>query len=200
MSYPKILYHATLAREGQRFLTALDEPAADAGWVDTPEKFNPDYVAPTPVEGQSATRPGYVPKKYPTILYRRDGEAKRVLSIEDARALAAREPGEWADHPDGPWGPAPDAPAPTVAPPVAPVATPAAPPPAPPPTGDPLAEAASQYAATVAEIADHLPSIKDKAVLEKILAYEEDNPKGPRIGVVKAVAKRLDELPPAPVT
>lgn len=196
MTFPTCLFHKTIAPDGQVFMTEADLPAADAGWVDTPAAFDPNYKAPTPVVPNGSipadAPPGFVPNPYPSCRYRKgDPDNPRlVASAEEDAALEAAEPGVWQHSPDPKFKP--------------PVAGPDAGAPDPNALADFVtaadgsvtltdAQKAELYTAKVAEVVMKLEGISSPAMLKAIAAAEAENPT-PRKTVAKAVAARLAVL------
>lgn len=185
MSYPKVLYHKELAADGQLIKSAEAEAALSEGWVDTPEAFEEGYVKPAPVTDakghvQGAPVVGHIHRPFPSARYNKAGAEKVVRTQEEADAL---DPSVWKDTNDPAAFPA-DAPAA------------AAPPATPPPSGKSKAELhkAELYSAKVADVAEKVATATDVDTLQLILGFELANPSGARVGVTKAVKKRLVEL------
>jgi len=195
MSYPKFLYHKALAPDGRVISSAEQEAALDPGWVDTPAAFDAGYVTPEPVldtKGHvaSAPTPGYVYKPFPSFRYLRDGTTCVVNTQDEADAL---DPQVWKDTPDS-------AGFPDDAPPSTKGMGHAAAPPSTPPPGASRADVqkVDLYTATVATIAAKVATMDDVAALQVVQGFELTNPTGARVGVLKAVEKRLVQLGAAP--
>lgn len=184
LKYPRFAYHAELAPDGLLVRTPADEPTGD-GWVETPAAFDPKYVAPpdtvepgsVPAEAAAA---GYVPRPYPAHRYNRDGDFVVVRTAEDDAAL---DPAVWKATPDPKAFS--DAPPPTTPPPV---------------PGKALddTQRAELYASSVTVVSDRIAALTDGPLLDAIRAAELANPKGPRIGVIRALDARreiLDRVP-----
>lgn len=216
-TYPRFLFHPSLAPEGKIFGSLEDEQAkgatADAGWVDTPAAFDPEYVAPPePESGPNQTEAmavqGIVPQRYPKHLYRRgdpDG-AKEVATKEAHDVVEAAEPGVWKETPDpSAWddpGPVPESSVPktpAAAPPAESKPTKAAKAPAaaPKPTplpADPAApltdeQKAAFAKASVGDIAAQLETVTSVVRLDQLRDAEQGSSK-PRATVLKAIAAR----------
>ena len=181
--YPAVRYHKTLAAEGRVIKSADDEAGLGEGWVDTPAAFAPGYTALTadPPEGtamDTVVLPSTPPEPYPAVRYTRDGRSVTVRSVVEDQAL---DPNEWKDTPDPKaWAAAP------VAPPV--LADP------PPPSDPPPSASDVLFSTTVVVVEDMVSEITDIGALDALAAREATNPKGARIGVMKAITARLDAL------
>lgn len=121
---------------------------------------------------------------YPSWRYHRTEPPRLVDSAEEDSALNAdewrRSPADFAD-----------AEAPPPLPPDAEPAPPPLPPPLPPSGADRRADI---FGSTVAEMAERIAITDDIAVLELWRSYEDENPRGPRKGVIHAIANRVAEL------
>lgn len=195
MSYPKFLFHREKAAEGQLFASEDDLPKDPTGWVETPAAFDEGYVAPPApdtAEGsipEDARRRGYVPAPFPSHRYKKNDadHPKTVNSQEEDDALEAAEPGVWKHSPD-PKAWADDA-APTGTATGADLATgPDA------PHGLTEDQKAEFYAAKVADIVVKLGSVTGVGPLDELAAVEDQNPKGARQTIVKAIKARKAEL------
>lgn len=176
--YPKFLYHKTAAPEGQLIRTEADEPTGE-GWVDTPQAFDPAYVPPpvlVPPGTVPADAPGFVPTPYPSFRYHRDGQTQLVRTVEEDESL---DPDVWKHSPADFDTVEVPAPAPVV-----------------PLKGNSAAMKAELYGAKVTDIVPRVAAMTDVDMLQMVQGFEEANPKGARASVIKAVEKRLAELPP----
>ena len=201
--FPKIKYHKTLAPEGELVQSAEDEQqlvAGEAGWVDTPAAFDPNYVPPPPFvpdPNAPADQPSYRPKAYPAVRYNRLGEDRSVANADEDAAL---DPEEWK------WSPAAFADRGGV-PPAGASATPrGSAPPSGGPDAAPVDEAAEKKAAE--EMAENARTLHSTPVEEvkkgldgapaEVLArakhLEALNPAGPRITLVKFIDSALKAL------
>jgi hypothetical protein len=168
--FPAFYFHK--GQEPRKFKDPDELAAAGDGWVDSPEKVN--WTPEQHAEAAAAAQAGLCPH------------------------CGQRMPGAIA---------APVAPAPVSAVAAAPAPVPAAvAPPAPAPavakTEDQLeAEAeVAQYGMTVPGLDAALQTISDVAMLTRIRAREQRNPKGARKGVIESVDRRIATLGgPAPV-
>lgn len=192
------MYHKELAPEGRQF-TADQAATLDAGWVNTPAKFDPNYVEPTPVDSvdglPKGTPRGYAPKPFPCIMYSRTGEDRYVRTQADLDAL---DPAEWKSTPAafGDAAPAAAPPAPSPAP--AAVTTSAAP-----QTSDEQAKAdADKMNADAAELhRTPIAEVKldglDLAALDRLMQLEALSV-SPRATLMKAIKARKADLQAAP--
>jgi hypothetical protein len=181
--YPKWLYHKDLAPDGRLIRGPEQDPIED-GWVDTPAAFDPAYVAPPPRDPDAvpdaAVKAGYVHRPYPSHRYNASGESRIVHSLAEDDML---DPADWKDSPAA-FGDPPPAAAPAPAPP-------------PPASEDSIAtQRASLYAAKVADIVTGVETMTDLVKLETLKAFEQSNPKGARVGVIKALEARVKTLTP----
>lgn len=195
MAYPKFLYHETHAPDGRAIMTEADEPKGD-GWHDTPAKFDPNYVPPPPplvAEGtvpEAARLAGFVPQAYPSLRYSvHGGEAKRVDSADEDAAL---DPAVWKHSPDPTsWTTEePEAPAGADAAVSVTMTTGGVGSATTAPSSDDE-QKAELYKANVSQIIEKVSAIHDPALLERVAAFETDNPKGPRKTVLQAVKAQL---------
>lgn len=196
--YPTFLYHQTEAPDG-KYIKTVEAWPSGTGWVDSPAKFDPDYVAPPNVEDgtlpREAALAGYVPQLFPLHLYRK-GDPDQPLEVKSREHLAELEatgkyvPGLYRESPDPKHKCWLDAPAPPA--PAAPIR----------PTLDvPTPEQvekrkAALFGQTVDQVAADVAKETDVAVLQVAREYETANPRGARQGVYKAIDKRIAELTP----
>lgn len=207
--YPAFRYHKELAAEGKLVKTEEEDKALGPDWHDTPEKFDPKYVAPNPEDPEAvaaAMRQAKPAKAYPSHRYKK-GDAdnpKEVKTAEEDDALEAAEPGVWKSTPDPaawkdgtPLAPAPNQPGqPPAGAPSAQLPPPQAPqPPSPPNVIVLTAEQKLElHTAPLPEIFERLDGISDVARLDAIVAAEEENPNGARKTLLKAVDARKRAL------
>lgn len=207
--FPLFMYHKTDAPEGRVFTSLEQLEAAQAasgppGWVDTPAKFDPNYVEPTPagVLGPVIGLRGqlYAPKLFPSLRYSRSGEECIVRTQEEADALNADE---WKDSPAAFKEPLERQ---RVAAPVSVVPSmpdaPQEPAPPTPPTeaeqraAEEMAAKARELAATPIEKVKEVLAGADQPTLERVKQLEMLNPDGPRVTLVKFIDAALKALAP----
>lgn len=197
--YPRFAYHKTLAHEGRLIKSAEDEPTEE-GWVDTPAKFDPNYVEPPQIGAapgtvpEEARRRGFVPQQYPAKRYHQvTGEDRRVESAQEDGAL---DPSVWKDTPPA----SVEVPAPAQAPAAAASSGNSA------PAGTTMTEeekkaaaelnakAAELHGTAVDKVLDALKGCDDPDFLSRITEMEALNPAGPRMSLVKAIKKQIEGL------
>src|SRR5688500_4298298 len=100
MAGATILYHKEHAQEGRQVTADQAAGMLAQGWVDTPAKFDPHYVEPAPMPkaaGLPKDAPaGYVPKRFPWVMYNRLGEDRLFRSQDELDRVS---PDEWKDSP-----------------------------------------------------------------------------------------------------
>lgn len=168
----RFLFHKVEAPEGKQFADDV-EPTGD-GWVDTPAKFDPNYVEPP--KADLLVVPGgfiHTGPSFPAHFYNRAGELKEVANAEQFEAL---NPDVWKDSPAA-FGPVEDTPVVEE-----------------PPYVLTAEQVADVYASTVVTLKAALADVTSKAKLAAIESAEAVNPQGPRQGVFKALNARRAEL------
>lgn len=195
LTFPTFLFHAEHARDGKLFQTAGDLPTDLTDWHDTPQKFDPAYVAPPQAVNdgtvpEDARRTGYVPQPYPSVRYNKLTLAEQTVASAEADALL--DPAVWKHSPDPKtWEAEPavasDGPGESTVAILDDDAPPAA-------TASDEEQKTALHAATVTQIVERVSAISDEALLAKIDGFERDNPKGMRKTVISAVKARLAEL------
>jgi hypothetical protein len=193
LTFPTFLYHKDHAPLGRIFHTAAAVPT-EPGWVETPAKFDPTYVAPPETPEADGSLPadapaGYVPQPYPTHVYHRGTQESRLVADRAAHAaLEAADPGVWINTPDVAAYDARQAASGDVA------ATTGADP-ALPTAGDLTADQAAAFAkSTVGQIVDQLQSVTNAGLLAQLETVEGTRAAGPRTTVLKALKARALEL------
>ena len=165
-------------------------------WADTPQKFEEGYKEPAAVVTgdlpRDAALAGFVVERYPAHLYRK-GDADNPLVINSAEHEADLEesgkynPAEWRESPDPKHKCWKDGP-------TAHVGAPSDPPPTPPAeelTPDQVAQQKQDlWNTNVGEAQKLIAGVPSLTTLARIKAYESENPKGARAGVLKAIAAR----------
>lgn len=208
-----------LFRTDEELDAAMDE---DDRWVDTPAKFDPAYKAPprklAPGEELADGEVEAPPEgeQYPRWIFpsQKDekGDPLPAVLVQTAEEHATYDPELWHESPDPKtWG---KIKRPVAArqvgdnlPPAASVqaAPAAAPAPSPVDTDAAAAERARQVAedakvaervhnATVDEIAVEIDKCNDPEALKRLRMIEAVNPDGPRVGILKPIKAKLDQL------
>lgn len=175
MPYPKFLYHAEHAPEGFLIKSEADEPTG-AGWVDTPQKFDPTYVEPAKLvapESVPADQPNYVPVQYPSWRFNVTTGAERL--VQSAEEDAALDPAVWKDSPN-----------PTVKPAVAPAGA----------KGGLADQKAALYSAKATDVVAQVVAMDSVDGLQIVHGLELANPAGARKTVIAAIEKRMAVLVP----
>lgn len=181
--YPRFMFHAELAPEGKVIRSAEEEPTGD-GWFDTPQKFDPAYVDPKPIAEPGAAPinvPNFRPQPYPSHRFSADGSSRVVNSAEEDALLNTNDwkhsPADFEAKAENPFPPTHIGQEP-----VLPKLQ----------TSDGMK--AELYTSKVQDVVARVEQLTDLSMLQLVHGFELANPKGARVGVIKAIEKRLAEL------